>query len=66
MIRCICGLYKDEGVMIQCERCMVWQHCDCVKADDSCEHYLCEQCEPRAVNYEILMEPTPEYAQGLF
>lgn len=23
VIRCICGLYKDEGLMIQCDRCMV-------------------------------------------
>ncbi|PIO26284.1 hypothetical protein AB205_0087180, partial [Aquarana catesbeiana] len=22
IIRCICGLYKDEGLMIQCEKCM--------------------------------------------
>ena len=22
-IRCICGIYKDEGVMIQCEKCYV-------------------------------------------
>lgn len=64
VIRCVCGLYKDEGVMIQCERCMVWQHCDCVKADDTCEHYLCERCEPREVNYEIYMDPQPEFAQG--
>ncbi|KAK6643918.1 hypothetical protein RUM43_000183 [Polyplax serrata] len=62
VIRCICGLYKDEGVMIQCERCLVWQHCDCVKADDTIEHYLCERCEPRDVNLEIVLEPQPEYA----
>ena len=23
VIRCICGMYKDEGLMIQCETCMV-------------------------------------------
>ena len=23
IIRCICGMYKDEGLMIQCEKCMV-------------------------------------------
>lgn len=52
--------------MIQCERCLVWQHCDCVKADDSIEHYLCERCEPRDVNLEIIMEPQPEYATGIY
>lgn len=23
VIRCICGMYKDEGMMIQCEKCLV-------------------------------------------
>lgn len=23
VIRCICGMYKDEGLMIQCEKCLV-------------------------------------------
>lgn len=53
VIRCICGLYRDEGLMIQCERCLVWQHCDCVKADSSLEHYLCEICQPRSIDLEI-------------
>lgn len=48
--------------MIQCERCLVWQHSDCVKADSSVEHYLCEQCLPRQVNRDILMNPQPDYA----
>jgi histone-lysine N-methyltransferase ASH1L len=63
VIRCICGLYTDEGLMIQCERCLVWQHADCVKADSSVDHYLCEQCVPRQVNRDILMNPKPEYAE---
>lgn len=62
VIRCICGLYKDEGMMIQCERCLVWQHCDCVHADEGVEHYLCERCNPRPVDLEIVMDPQPHYA----
>ena len=23
VIRCICGMYKEEGLMIQCEKCLV-------------------------------------------
>ncbi|KAG8231796.1 hypothetical protein J437_LFUL012073 [Ladona fulva] len=61
VIRCICGLYKDEGMMIQCERCLVWQHCDCVAADEGIEHYLCEQCNPRPVDLEIKMTPQPDF-----
>ncbi|XP_056178491.1 histone-lysine N-methyltransferase ASH1L isoform X4 [Falco biarmicus] len=63
VIRCICGLYKDEGLMIQCEKCMVWQHCDCMGVNSDVEHYLCEQCEPRSVNREVPMIPRPHYAQ---
>ncbi|XP_078288124.1 histone-lysine N-methyltransferase ASH1L [Rhinoraja longicauda] len=63
VIRCICGLYKDEGLMIQCEKCMVWQHCDCMRMTADVEHYLCEQCDPRSVEREVPMIPQPHYAQ---
>ncbi|XP_070541965.1 histone-lysine N-methyltransferase ASH1L-like isoform X2 [Ptychodera flava] len=62
VIRCLCGLYNDEGLMIQCDKCLVWQHCDCVGVSGSVEHYLCEQCEPRHVPQEICMVPQPHYA----
>ncbi|XP_036298659.1 histone-lysine N-methyltransferase ASH1L isoform X10 [Pipistrellus kuhlii] len=63
VIRCICGLYKDEGLMIQCDKCMVWQHCDCMGLNSDVEHYLCEQCDPRPVDREVPMIPRPHYAQ---
>ncbi|XP_065275896.1 histone-lysine N-methyltransferase ASH1L [Emys orbicularis] len=63
VIRCICGLYKDEGLMIQCDKCMVWQHCDCMGVNSDVEHYLCEQCDPRSVDREVPMIPRPHYAQ---
>lgn len=66
IIRCICGLYKDEGLMIQCEKCMVWQHCDCMGMTSDVEHYLCEQCDPRPVDREVPMIPCPHYAQPGF
>lgn len=56
IIRCICGLFRDEGLMIQCARCMVWQHTECTKADINAENYLCEQCEPRNVDREIPLD----------
>ncbi|XP_072760581.1 uncharacterized protein Ash1 isoform X2 [Anoplolepis gracilipes] len=64
VIRCICGLHRDEGLMIQCERCLVWQHCDCVKADTSIESYLCERCQPRKVDLEIPLEGEEEEEEG--
>ena len=47
VIRCPCGQFRDEGLMVQCEQCLVWQHGDCVGlpegglAED--EKYLCEK-----------------------
>lgn len=61
IIRCICGMPRDEGLMIQCERCMVWQHSECVKADVSADSYHCEQCVPRDVDYEIPMDEYTEH-----
>ena len=58
IIRCICGLFKDEGLMIQCSKCLVWQHTECTKADTKADNYMCERCDPREVNYEI---PLNEY-----
>lgn len=60
VIRCICGLYRDEGLMIQCERCLVWQHCECVQADAGAPEYHCERCIPRDVDLEI---PLDEYTE---
>lgn len=60
-IQCICGLYRDEGVMIQCSGCKNWQHAECTGADIEADKYLCEKCSPRDVNYEIpLKEKTEE------
>lgn len=56
IIRCICGLFKDEGLMIECSRCQVWQHAECTKADIEAENYLCERCEPRKVDLEITLD----------
>lgn len=64
VVRCICGLHEEEGLMIQCERCLVWQHCDCIKADPGkVEYYLCERCDHREVNYEIPLPVQPNYAE---
>nr|BAG65610.1 unnamed protein product [Homo sapiens] len=49
--------------MIQCDKCMVWQHCDCMGVNSDVEHYLCEQCDPRPVDREVPMIPRPHYAQ---
>ncbi|XP_077545805.1 uncharacterized protein LOC144158644 isoform X3 [Haemaphysalis longicornis] len=50
--RCICGFNQDDEYMICCDRCLVWQHVDCMGLDRSRipETYLCERCCPRRVD----------------
>ncbi|KAL1506251.1 hypothetical protein ABEB36_005647 [Hypothenemus hampei] len=66
IIRCICGIPRDEGLMIQCERCMVWQHIECVQADASVASYHCEICVPRIVDYEITMDDFTEHGHRYY
>lgn len=49
IIRCICGLFIDEGIMIQCSKCLVWQHTQCNGADTSVDNYLCEKCDGQRI-----------------
>lgn len=43
----ISGFIHDDGYMIECDRCKVWQHVQCVvKNKQVPEEYLCEVCDP--------------------
>ena len=61
-IDCVCGQYKDEGLMIQCEKCQVWQHCDCVGHMGADETYFCSKCGGKTPCLDIPIVPQPEYA----
>eukprot|EP01133_Synstelium_polycarpum_P015328 gene15328-18160_t len=53
IIRCICANNIDHGLMIQCERCDVWQHSICFgisKPANVPKHYYCERCKPPVLN----------------
>ncbi|KAK0534138.1 SET domain-containing protein 3 [Tilletia horrida] len=58
IIRCICGCDDDDGFTVQCDRCLVWQHCACLKMtpDSLPDEYLCEQCFPRPVDVNYARE----------
>ena len=47
--RCICDFQHDDGYMICCDDCGVWQHIECMQVDTKNlpENYLCELCDPR-------------------
>ncbi|KAJ8329473.1 uterine gland development [Batrachochytrium dendrobatidis] len=48
--RCICGDTASKGVMVQCDECGVWQHCDCMNLAGKKlpKKYFCEQCKPES------------------
>lgn len=54
IVNCHCGRYLEEGVMIQCQKCLTWQHVDCAGTDGKAENYSCIKCEPRNVALEII------------
>lgn len=54
IVNCHCGRYLEEGVMIQCQKCLTWQHVECAGADVKSEDYLCSKCDPKPVTLEII------------
>eukprot|EP00117_Sycon_ciliatum_P029394 scpid9219/ scgid2336/ Histone-lysine N-methyltransferase MLL5; Myeloid/lymphoid or mixed-lineage leukemia protein 5 homolog len=53
--KCICDYYHDDGFMVCCDRCAVWQHVECIRQGNSRrlpEKYFCHICEPRELNVE--------------
>ncbi|KAF8930803.1 hypothetical protein EDD21DRAFT_135261 [Dissophora ornata] len=46
IIMCICGSKEDEGAMVQCDKCQVWLHIECLdlSEDDIPDEYFCPTC----------------------
>ncbi|XP_062516444.1 histone-lysine N-methyltransferase ASH1L-like isoform X2 [Corticium candelabrum] len=64
IIRCICEMPLDEGFMVQCDRCRVWQHGDCMgyhpREEQKNAVYYCEKCSYRNVDRNIIERPQPQ------
>ncbi|KAK5827890.1 hypothetical protein F5H01DRAFT_317217 [Linnemannia elongata] len=47
VIMCVCGSKEDEGAMVQCDKCEVWLHLECLdlSEDDVPEEYFCPTCQ---------------------
>ncbi|GJJ69435.1 hypothetical protein EMPS_01781 [Entomortierella parvispora] len=46
VIMCVCGTKDDEGAMVQCDKCEVWLHLECLDLteDEVPEEYFCPTC----------------------
>ena len=48
IINCTCGITEEDGLMIQCELCLCWQHAYCnniTKESEVPEKYICYICQ---------------------
>ncbi|WVQ80701.1 hypothetical protein IAT38_002806 [Cryptococcus sp. DSM 104549] len=47
--RCVCKREDIDVMMIQCDKCNVWQHGDCMGIwgdEEAPDEYFCEECKP--------------------
>ncbi|KAI8888025.1 hypothetical protein K501DRAFT_282968 [Backusella circina FSU 941] len=63
--RCTCGESHSVGLMVQCDQCEVWQHCECMglmEEQDIPDQYYCEQCRPSDhIELKVGFEKTRRY-----
>ena len=68
LIRCVCDQDKDEGVMVQCEQCMTWQHTSCLglSEKDLPDQHICSECSdpPACIKREQYKHCNPWYRSG--
>ena len=65
VIDCPCGQFKEEGTMIQCEKCQIWQHLDCVTPpEDPDLPYFCGKCSGQKPDLDIRIVPQPDHYPG--
>ena len=60
IINCTCGFMEEDGLMIQCDVCLCWQHghCNAIEREkDVPEKYICFICR-----YPYRQRPSKKYA----
>ena len=56
IVNCHCGRFLEEGTMIQCQRCLTWQHVECAGNDGKADDYVCSKCDGKQMDMEILKQ----------
>jgi hypothetical protein len=48
LVACLCGHTDESDIMVLCERCNKWQHCDCIGLNGRMipDRYICFMCQP--------------------
>nr|XP_018900678.1 PREDICTED: uncharacterized protein LOC109032830 [Bemisia tabaci] len=66
--RCICEFQHDDGYMICCDKCNVWQHVECMSLtrENIPDEYQCERCQPRPVNKQRAIQLQQKKRKQLF
>ncbi|CAF0717613.1 unnamed protein product [Brachionus calyciflorus] len=65
--RCICEMDHDDGFMICCDNCLVWQHIACMEVNKKKipDKFYCEKCDPRVVNAQRARQIQEKYLKNL-
>ena len=65
MVRCVCGVRKDDGrPMIECEECKVWQHTKCILGKAAAKKslpdtFMCKDCQHKTVEQRAAAAKVP-------
>ncbi|XP_025087650.1 HORMA domain-containing protein 2-like isoform X2 [Pomacea canaliculata] len=60
IVRCPCGKNEDDGLMIVCEVCNLWQHavCFCILEEEQApEEHICDSCAKAGAEHKKATDP---------
>ncbi|KAI5743496.1 hypothetical protein M8J77_018815 [Diaphorina citri] len=58
VVNCVCGVLEEDGLMIQCDICLCWQHSQCSDIETESEvpeKYICKICKNPPLQRKSLM-----------